>query len=323
MNHFAVVVALLIVAVQPIRMSGQSVESLLLNGSLELNESSCVKAGVDSLQFVPNWGVIRSPDLVCVCDADVNGIWENAPRHPPSGFCYGIISVDKSIEPWWEYKEGIIGRFRSPLIENRHYCLEFLYSFSKGLAYITKSIDVRFIESTPVGNYTVFRDFVPALEDFQVNLEYDTTEWRKASFQYQALGGERSLVLGFLMDPNREIISLNSNGIEAVAILIDSIAVYDCTEGIEFELPNVFTPNGDGENEVYRSDQFNVERVEWVVLNRWGQVVHTGKAPVLEWDGRDVHSGEDLAEGVYFVRATAYGNDGSTRTEQQTVHLMR
>ena len=125
------------------------------------------------------------------------------------------------------------------------------------------------------------------------------------------------------MDPNREIISLNSNGIEAVAILIDSIAVYDCTEGIEFELPNVFTPNGDGENEVYRSDQFNVERVEWVVLNRWGQVVHTGKAPVLEWDGRDVHSGEELAEGVYFVRATAYGNDGSTRTEQQTVHLMR
>ncbi|MBI1316930.1 gliding motility-associated C-terminal domain-containing protein, partial [bacterium] len=78
-----------------------------------------------------------------------------------------------------------------------------------------------------------------------------------------------------------------------------------------------------GENDVYRAEQFNVDKVEWVVLNRWGQGVNAGSGPVLEWDGRDWNSGRELAEGVYFIRATAYGNDGSTRTEQQTVHLMR
>jgi gliding motility-associated-like protein len=309
--------------VLPYLLEGQNGENILINGSLELGEFECVEGGIDSMRYAPNIGVVRTPDLVCVCDSDANGLWEDEPREVPDGNCYGVFVVNRLSEPWWQGKEAIIGKFIFPLKGNRIYCLEFYYSFLKNVSFYTTNIDVRFEETYFVDNYSTDRDFLPYVPNMTVELEYDTVNWRKGNFKYVARGGERSLVLGFLENPNRVFLPLNNALIAEVRILIDSIAVYDCTEGVEFTLPNVFTPNGDGENEVYRSDQFNVERVEWVVLNRWGQVVHTGKAPVLEWDGRDVFSGEDLAEGVYFVRATAYGNDGSTRTEQQTVHLMR
>ncbi|MBI1317090.1 hypothetical protein GC167_09585 [bacterium] len=323
MNLFLSKAALSILLVLPLQSSGQHRKNMLLNGSLELSDEVCQLGGKGDLKRVPNFGIIRTPDLVCLCDSNTNGIWEPNPRSVPEGYCYGIIGIARNIEPWWGYKEAIIGRLDFPLVEGRMYCLEFYYSFLKFVSYSTTNIDVRFEEMYLVDNYSTDQDFLPYVPDMTVELEYDTVNWRRGYFKYVARGGERSLVLGFLENPNRVFISLNNSYNEEVGIVIDAISVYDCTEGIEFALPNVFTPNGDGENDVYRAEQFNVDKVEWVVLNRWGQGVNAGSGPVLEWDGRDWNSGQELAEGVYFIRATAYGNDGNTRTEQQTVHLMR
>ena len=65
--------------------------------------------------------------------------------------------------------------------------------------------------------------------------------------------------------------------------------------------PNVFTPNGDGEN-----DQFIIEvpgRIyectELIIYNRWGQVQFISTGNNLKWDGRNSVGGE-LSNGVYF-----------------------
>jgi gliding motility-associated-like protein len=72
---------------------------------------------------------------------------------------------------------------------------------------------------------------------------------------------------------------------------------------IEPEVPNVMTPNNDGNN-----DLFIIENIEtWsstrnvTIFNRWGNVVfesgsYTNETP---WDGTD-QSGKQLADGVYF-----------------------
>ena len=67
------------------------------------------------------------------------------------------------------------------------------------------------------------------------------------------------------------------------------------------EIPNVFTPNGDGQN-----DQFVVsvagklfECIEMRVYNRWGQVLFISTGNNLTWDGRNM-SGEKAPQGSYF-----------------------
>ncbi|AQG80113.1 hypothetical protein AWR27_12720 [Spirosoma montaniterrae] len=68
-----------------------------------------------------------------------------------------------------------------------------------------------------------------------------------------------------------------------------------------FALPNVFTPNGDGKNDVFsalRCAAF-VEEVRLVVYNRWGAKVYEGTSRELSWDGRS-SEGRELPTGLYY-----------------------
>ena len=72
-----------------------------------------------------------------------------------------------------------------------------------------------------------------------------------------------------------------------------------------FMLPNVFTPNGDGKNDVFeplRCPRF-VSRVQFVVYNRWGARVYESVGASLAWDGRS-GDGTDLPTGLYYYQAT-------------------
>ena len=66
-----------------------------------------------------------------------------------------------------------------------------------------------------------------------------------------------------------------------------------------YELPNVFTPNGDNQNELFvpRGRCF-VERVDFRVYNRWGQLVFETEDPALNWDGTNLN-GDPLPDGTY------------------------
>ena len=77
-----------------------------------------------------------------------------------------------------------------------------------------------------------------------------------------------------------------------------------------YDLPNTFTPNGDGHNDLfkpYMPYRF-IKSVEFVVVNRWGETVFETTDPALNWDGKDMKSGKDLAEGTYFFTCIAYPN---------------
>lgn len=73
-----------------------------------------------------------------------------------------------------------------------------------------------------------------------------------------------------------------------------------------YELPNAFTPNGDGQNDLFipRGRCF-VERIEFQVFNRWGQLVFETSDPAIEWDGRNL-GGEPLPSGTYHYIAKIF-----------------
>ncbi|MCQ2250548.1 MAG: gliding motility-associated C-terminal domain-containing protein [Bacteroidales bacterium] len=81
-----------------------------------------------------------------------------------------------------------------------------------------------------------------------------------------------------------------------------------CVDNCEdYRLPNVFTPNGDGINDIFHPYPYQfVERVDMTITNRWGKVVFETSDPDLNWDGKDQKSGNQLPDGVYFYRCTVY-----------------
>jgi len=51
-------------------------------------------------------------------------------------------------------------------------------------------------------------------------------------------------------------------------------------------MPNAFSPNGDGNNDVFKIANREFEKMtEFKVFNRWGQLVYDGNDPDKGWDG--------------------------------------
>ncbi len=78
----------------------------------------------------------------------------------------------------------------------------------------------------------------------------------------------------------------------------NQVCVDNCPE---YELPNVFTPNGDGNNDRFIPFPYRyIDKIDMDIYNRWGQVVFHTEDPDILWDGTHRKSGEPVPEGVYY-----------------------
>jgi gliding motility-associated-like protein len=80
-------------------------------------------------------------------------------------------------------------------------------------------------------------------------------------------------------------------------VMLDSLAA-DSTI-TELDIPNVFTPNGDGYNDYFEVTTDGVTVYEFTVFTRTGARVYHSLSPRIFWDGKS-NGGKDLKEGVYY-----------------------
>ncbi len=73
----------------------------------------------------------------------------------------------------------------------------------------------------------------------------------------------------------------------------------EVTVSEEFRVPNVFTPDGDGINDLFIVKSDGVTPLSITVFDRSGSVVFKKTAPVISWDGR-TPSGILVRPGVYY-----------------------
>ena len=80
-------------------------------------------------------------------------------------------------------------------------------------------------------------------------------------------------------------------------VMLDSLAA-DSTLS-ELDIPNVFTPNGDGYNDYFEVTTDGTTVYEFTVFTRSGARVYYSLSPRIFWDGKS-NGGQDLREGVYY-----------------------
>lgn len=121
---------------------------------------------------------------------------------------------------------------------------------------------------------------------------------------------------------------LRHPGVYSVTVEIDGCASSDSVEvkrNCYINIPNAFTPNGDGYNDYFLPRQLlsrNVTEFSMQIFNRWGQVVfETNSLNGRGWDGK--MNDEFQPNGVYiYLINVSFGNN-TTERYQGNVTLMR
>jgi gliding motility-associated-like protein len=70
-------------------------------------------------------------------------------------------------------------------------------------------------------------------------------------------------------------------------------------ERFTVDIPNVFTPNGDGTNDVFTINSTGIDELSCEIYDRWGLKIYNWDKKNDGWDGRSL-SGSKATEGTYF-----------------------
>ena len=89
------------------------------------------------------------------------------------------------------------------------------------------------------------------------------------------------------------------------------VLVTECP-GVTYWVPNCFTPDGNENNQLYGPvmvNGYDINGFEFLVFNRWGQIVWESNDPNGRWDG--TFDNKMCTEGVYVWKLTfnVFGND--------------
>ena len=87
------------------------------------------------------------------------------------------------------------------------------------------------------------------------------------------------------------------------------------------KVPNVFTPNGDGQNDEFRVVYRSLAEFHCWIYNRWGKLVYKWDDPAKGWDG--TINGLPAAEGAYYYIIRARGTDANPTDKYHKVTKRR
>jgi gliding motility-associated-like protein len=89
-------------------------------------------------------------------------------------------------------------------------------------------------------------------------------------------------------------------------------------------IPNVFTPNGDGDNDFFTVQSTNLSTISCQIFDRWGQKMYDVNSTTgnISWDGKNLF-GKEVVPGTYFYVLKATGKDGASYDKKGTVTVYR
>lgn len=86
-------------------------------------------------------------------------------------------------------------------------------------------------------------------------------------------------------------------------------------------IPNAFTPNGDGQNDVLLVYSNVIRSLKFTVFNQWGQKIFESTNQGIGWDGK--HSGKPQPSGVYIYVCDIILNTGEKIQRKGAINLVR
>lgn len=100
----------------------------------------------------------------------------------------------------------------------------------------------------------------------------------------------------------------------------DSITIYVDNQTTCF-IPNSFTPNGDGVNDVFQPMIYGLDNYQIRIFDRWGEIIFESNNGQQGWDG--LHKGTAVQEGTYVYQISGFDLDAEERRWEGHLNLIR
>jgi gliding motility-associated-like protein len=114
-------------------------------------------------------------------------------------------------------------------------------------------------------------------------------------------GGSPDAYYAWSTGSSQPTIEITNPGYYSVVTTLNGCVVFDDIriEECDYEIwtPNSFTPNGDGQNELFGPVCYNINKVTLMVFDRWGEMIFKGSGKDVRWDGK--YKGKECQYGVY------------------------
>jgi gliding motility-associated-like protein len=235
-------------------------------------------------------------------------------QQPNSGNAYSgfFVFTDNTISG-----ENLQTHLSTTLVKNKKYCIEFYISLADNSSYYINNIGCYFTNDPLNVTVPSLSIYTPQYTNTTNSLN-DSNGWAHFTGDFIAVGGEEYLTIanfqsfseidtvfiGFPLGVNQK----------QCYFYVDDVSVICCdpTGCDEIIIPNIFTPNSDGINDIFQIE-FLPANSKLAIYSRWGNQVYQSDNYQNNWDGQN-HS-----PGVYYYILTL----PSGNTKKGTVTLLR
>lgn len=218
-------------------------------------------------------------------------------------YCYkikaiGSYAVSGLKTPLINYSQEVCARPKdtilpcTPTLSVNNFCIDSRLDTSEYINYLTWSFDQ---------NNNCRTDDINIIRIFYAANNADTLQ------QIDSIVGNSINLYSHVLTNNLAacyaLQTVRINGNESA--LSNKVCVDNCPL---YELPNAFTPNGDGQNDLYTPiiPYRFVEQIDMKIYNRWGNLVFETKNPDINWNGNDYKTNKPLYTGVYYYICDVY-----------------
>lgn len=158
--------------------------------------------------------------------------------------------------------------------------------------------------------------------DEDVNCRYEWNFARDAAFNDILLSRYESETIYSFAESGQFFVRLIVTDTELEETLTSDVFMIQIAES-ELKVPNAFSPNGDGVNDVFKVSHKSLVRFQAYIFNRWGQELYRWNLSHIDdgWDG--TAHGRQVPEGVYFIVVEAEGADGVKYNIKGDINILR
>ena len=222
--------------------------------------------------------------------------------------------------------DGITGTWNPSVVDNQN---SGVYTFTPGAGQCANTTTLTY-EVNPVPSITMSSDTTVYDGDVLPLFQFTSTagsvvNWSNNNPSIGLTASGRDDIPSFT--------AINKGNAEVIAIITATPSINGCSGAAQSRMikvlpldkdvfvPNVFSPNGDGKNDILYVYGNYIDKVDMRIFNQWGQQIAVVSNKSQGWDGR--HKGNPQPVGVYVYVLKAEMIDGTVVNKKGSVTLVR